>query len=135
MCCTDQPLSIYFFTSCDQPISETGSLGNDNPGNRFGDKHRPSADALSKNPVPDATVVAAVLAVSSDFIAEQSRDAELKVFIDFVRDGKLLEDEKAAGRLCCKRNTLTSLMAFFNMETLCILEGSVWLYQGRGEKV
>ena len=25
-------------------------------------------------------------------------------------------------------------MAFFNMKTLCIQEGSVWLYQERGEK-
>ena len=125
---------MYFFTSCDQPISETCSLGNDNPGNGFGDKHRPSAVALSRNPVPDTTVVAAVQAVSSDFIAEQSSDAERKVFIDYVRDGKLPEDEKAAGRLCCKGNTLTSLMAFFNMKTLCIQEGSVWLYQERGEK-
>ena len=66
-------------------------------------KHRPgktnySADALSRNPVPDATV-AAVQAMSSDFIAEQSSDAELKVFIDYVRDGKLPEDEKAARKV------------------------------------
>ena len=80
---------MYFFTSCDQLISETCSLGNDYQGNGFGNKHRPSADALSRNPVPDTTVVAAVQAVSSNFIAEQSSDAELKVFIDYVRDGKL----------------------------------------------
>ena len=59
-------------------------------------KHRPgktnySADTLSRNPVPDATV-AVVQAVSSNFIAEQSSDAELKVFIDYVRDRKLPED-------------------------------------------
>ena len=46
-------------------------------------KHRPgktnySADALSRNSVPDA-IVAAVQAVSPNFIAEQSSDAELKV--------------------------------------------------------
>ena len=38
-------------------------------------------------------------AVSSDFIAEQCGDAELKVFIDYVRDGKLPEDEKAARKV------------------------------------
>ena len=35
----------------------------------------------------------------SDFIAEQSSDAKLKVFIDYVRDGKLPEDEKAARKV------------------------------------
>ena len=87
-------------------------------------KHRPgktnySADALSRNPVPDATV-AAVQAISSDFIAEQSSDAELKVFIDYVRDGR--EGSKEG---CFRGNSLTSLMAFFSMKILCIQEGGM----------
>ncbi len=64
-------------------------------------KTKSSADALSRNPIPDVTITA-VQTESSDFAAEQRSDRELKVFIDYLRDGTLRGDDETEARKIVK---------------------------------
>ena len=57
-----------------------------------------SADALSRNPVPEA-VVAAVEVVSTEYREEQYQDPDFKPIIDYLQKGVLPEDDKVARKI------------------------------------
>lgn len=52
-----------------------------------------SADALSRNPVPEA-VVSAVEAVSTKYGEEQYRDPDFRPMFDYLKEGTLPADDK-----------------------------------------